>query len=245
MPVLGCVVAENSIRFLGHSTHEHDEPHLVYVVAGDVVLTVDGVERALRTHEAVWMRPHVPHAVRVLDGAMILGPVLEDDAVPAGRTLALGVVPALVEVMTTVLVAAPSTAEEIRPFRRALGEVLRAISRPRFPVVAPTHPVGRRLAEVAVASPMPLADLARTHHLSTRQVQRIFSAETGYSFTRWRTRARLNLAAAHLLGGGEVKSAARLAGFETRAGLLRALSRETGLPTTTIALDPPAALNAA
>lgn len=242
MGPLGCVVAENSIRFLGHDTHTHDVPHLVYVVAGEVDFSADGSTTTLRTHEAVWMQAEVPHAVRVADGAMVLGPLLE--VAPPTRLRHLGPLPALVQTMTTILVAAPSTDDEIRPFRTALGRVLGEVARPSFPVRLPEHPAARRLAARAVQSPLPLETLARDHHLSARQVQRIFTAETGLPFTRWRTRARLNLAADLLLAGGSVNAAARAAGFATRAGLLRALARETGLSTRQIALDPPGALPA-
>ncbi|MFT4210308.1 MAG: AraC family transcriptional regulator [Microbacterium sp.] len=242
---LGCVVEENSVRFLGHDTHEHEVPHLVYAVSGEVVMSADGQEHRLRPGESIWLRPRVPHAVRVGTGGTVLGPMLAEGVEPATPVRALGVVPAIVEIMTTVLVAAPVTAEQVQPFRDALGTVLRNLSRQCFPVVLPLHPTARQLAREAVRSPLPLDALARRHHLSTRQVQRIFAAETGYSFARWRSRARLNAAASHLLGGGDVTAAARLSGFTTRAGLLRALSRETGLPTAAIALDPRGALAAA
>lgn len=242
MNPLGCVVPVNSIRFLGHDVHEHDVPHLVHVVTGEVVFSADGSDRLLRRRETVWLRPHVPHAVRVREGAMVLGPVLEPDVVPAGRVRFLGDLPALVDVLTAVLVAAPATDEEIRPFRRALGAVLSEVAHQRFSAPPPVHPVARRLAARALAGDAPLAELAAAHRLSVRQVQRIFLAETGFPFARWRTRARLDLAAGHLAGGGSLSSAARRAGFATRAGLLRALSRETGRSTREIASDPPGAL---
>ncbi|WP_432561106.1 hypothetical protein [Kineococcus sp. SYSU DK003] len=81
--------------------------------------------------------------------------------------------------------------------------------------VAPRHPAALRLSQEAVTSPLPLDELAR---------------------------ARLDVAAEHLLSGAGVSTAARRAGSATRAGLLRALSRETGLSTREIALDPPGAL---
>lgn len=54
---LGTVVAENAIRFLGHDTHQHDEPHLVYMVTGHARLTADGEEWRLGRHEALWLAP--------------------------------------------------------------------------------------------------------------------------------------------------------------------------------------------
>ncbi|ALJ19777.1 AraC family transcriptional regulator [Microbacterium sp. No. 7] len=239
---LGSTVPANSIRFLGHDTHEHDVPHLVYVVTGVAILTVDGIDIPLRAHEAAWLQPHVPHAVRIRDGGMVLGPMLEDHVTPPSPVRALGVVPALVDVMTTALVAAPETAAQVVPFRRALGEVLRSVSRPYFSVVFPEHPAARRLARDAVRLPLPLDELAARHRMSTRQVQRIFLAETELPFSRWRVRARLNAAVAHILGGGELSTAARMSGFTTRTGLLKALSRETGLPADALSRDARTAL---
>ncbi|MGW8482359.1 helix-turn-helix domain-containing protein [Microbacterium sp. NPDC055903] len=241
---LGSLVEETAIRFLGHDEHSHPEPHLIFVVSGTATLIVDGREYALGTHEAAWLQVDVPHALRVHDGGMVLGPLLEATAEPPARVVRLGVVPALVEAMMTTLVASPTTEEQIRPFRRALGRVLADVATPYFPVVLPAHPAARLLAREAMRSPRTLEDLAARHRMSVRQVQRIFAAETGCSFTRWRTRVRLNGAVAHVLGGGDLAAAARLAGYATRSGLLRALSRETGTSMAHLAEDPVSALAA-
>lgn len=247
MPVtaLGTVVAENAIRFLGHDTHEHDAPHLVYVVSGTARFEADGEVWELRRHESVWLAAHVPHAVHIGDGGMVLGPLLAPDAAPRRRIHRLGVVPAIVEVMTTVLGAAPSTDVEVEPFRRALGRVLATVTRPYFAVSLPTHPAVRALAREATRSTATLERLAADHRMSARQVQRVFLDETGLTFTSWRSRARLNAAVAHILGGGDVAAAARVAGYATRPGLLRALSRESGIPVERLAADAARALGAA
>ncbi|MFH8972809.1 helix-turn-helix domain-containing protein [Streptomyces sp. NPDC017890] len=245
MPVtsLGTVVAENAIRFLGHDTHQHDEPHLVYVVTGTARLQADGEEWRLARQEAVWIAPRVPHALRVDGGGMVLGPTLTPDDLPRCRVQPLGVVPAIIEIMTTALGAAPGTSEEVRPFRQAIGHVLRGISRQYFPVVLPTHPAVRALAREALRTPsLTLERLAAQHRMSPRQVQRVLLDETGLPFTRWRNRARMNAAVEHILGGGELTAAARAAGYATRAGLLRALSRESGIPVSALTADAVGAL---
>ncbi|WP_405607422.1 helix-turn-helix domain-containing protein [Streptomyces sp. NBC_01508] len=245
MPVtsLGTVVAENAIRFFGHDTHRHDEPHLVYLVSGNARLSTGGEEWRLTRHEAVWLAPHVAHALRIEPGGMALGPTLNPTDLPRCRVQPLGAVPAIIELMTTILGAAPSTAEQVLPFRQALGRVLRGISRPYFPVVPPTHPAVRALAREALRTPaMTLEGLAVQHRMSPRQVQRVFLDETGLPFTRWRNRARMNAAVEHLRGGGELTAAARAAGYATRAGLLRALSRESGVPVSALAADAVGAL---
>lgn len=244
MTSLGTVVAENAIRFLGHDTHQHDEPHLVYLVSGNACLTADGEEWRLGRHEAVWIAPRVPHALRIEPGGMALGPTLDPGDLPRCRVQPLGAVPAIVDVMTTALGAAPSTSEQVQPFRQALGRVLRGISRPYFPVVPPTHPAVRALAREALRTPaMTLERLAAQHRMSARQVQRVFLDETGLPFTRWRNRARMNAAVEHLRGGGELTAAARAAGYATRAGLLRALSRESGVPVSALSADAVGALD--
>ncbi|WP_224058969.1 helix-turn-helix domain-containing protein [Streptomyces kanamyceticus] len=242
---LGTVVAANAIRFLGHDTHQHDEPHLIYVVTGTARLLADGEEWRLGRQEAIWLAPRVPHALRIEPGGMALGPTLNPGDLPRCRVQPLGAVPAVVDVMTTTLGAAPSTTEEIQPFRQALGRVLRGISRRYFPVVLPVHPVVRALAREALRTPSAtLERLAAQHRMSPRQVQRVFIDETGLPFTRWRNRARMNAAVEHLRGGGELTAAARAAGYATRAGLLRALSRESGVPVSALTADAVGALGA-
>ncbi|MGO1341600.1 MAG: helix-turn-helix domain-containing protein, partial [Cellulosimicrobium funkei] len=90
-----------------------------------------------------------------------------------------------------------------------------------------------------------LDELADRRHASARHVQRLFVEETGLPFGRWRTRAHLNVAIARLRGGSQLDAAARAAGYATRAGLLRALSRETGQPVADLARDPLAVLDRA
>lgn len=240
MPVrsLGAVVPENAIRFLGHDTHTHDEPHLIYVVSGTAHVVVDDIPLTLRRREALWLAPHVPHSVSMSDDGMVLGPLLDDADVPPQRARPLGVVPALVEVMTTVLGAAPSTPEQVAPFRAAIGAILQRLGRQYFPVTLPTHPVGATIAREAVQTPHTLEHLADRHHMSPRQVQRIFVDETGLPFARWRSRARMNLAVPLLLGGGDLTAAARTSRYATRAGFVRALSRETGVPVERLVADP-------
>jgi AraC-like DNA-binding protein len=235
------VVPEHSIRFLGHNVHEHDEPHLIHIVVGTASLVVDGAPLRLRARENLWLAPRVPHSVRLSEDGVALGPLLSPETSPPERVRRLGIVPALTDVLTTILVAAPATPEQIRPFREALDDVLRGIDGRYFPLVLPVHPVARAIAREAL-SPLTLGELAEARRMSVRHVQRLFQDETGLPFTRWRTRARLNLAIGRLRGGGSLTAAARASGYATRGGLVKAIGRETGLPAERLAADPLAAL---
>ena len=241
---LGAVVPENSIRFLGHDTHVHDEPHLVHVVTGTGELVADGHAMTLRTHESVWLAPHVPHALRLPGDSMALGPLLSPGVEPPSRVHRLGVVPAVTSLLTATMCAAPTTPEQVAPFRAALEAVLRGVARDYFPLTMPAHPVARAVAADARRGSGTLDELADRRRASARHVQRLFVEETGLAFGRWRTRAHLNVAIARLRGGSHLDAAAHAAGYASRAGLLRALSRETGLPVADLAHDPVAALAA-
>lgn len=239
------VVPENTIRFLGHDTHEHDVPHLIHVVAGVAQLVVAEESITLRARHNLWLAPHVPHSMRLEEGGMALGPMLSPGTSPPQRVHRLGVVPELTRVIMTVLGAAPATADQVRPFREALDAVLGGLSRPCFPVTLPEHPVARAIARETACSGATLEELARRHHTSVRHVQRLFVEQTGLVYTRWRTRARLNTAIERLRAGHGLPEAARASGYSTRSGLLRALSRESGLPESLLSEEPLAALDAA
>ncbi|MGO3325386.1 helix-turn-helix domain-containing protein [Gordonia sp. (in: high G+C Gram-positive bacteria)] len=225
---LATIVPENSIRFLGHDTHSHDEPHLVYVGAGSARLVIDGERVILGTHESVWLAPNVPHSARYSPGSLVLGPMLSPSTLPPEPVHRLGAVPAVTAVMTAILGAAPTTVDEVRVFRAALDDVLTRLVRPFFALPAPTHPVALAVARELPFSAESLDVIAARHRISGRHLQRLFVAETGIAFRQWRVRARLNIAIDRLREGSSVTQAARAAGYETGSGLRKALLREAG-----------------
>ncbi|GAA2105711.1 hypothetical protein GCM10009823_31280 [Brevibacterium salitolerans] len=236
------VVPETAMRFTGHPMHAHDRPHLVHLVMGRGRLTADGTDILLEPRTSVWLAADVPHAVRLEEHSIVLGPVLAGHVAPAVRVQRLGAVPGITRLMLARMAAEPRTPEQCAVFTDGLEELLLQLRVEAFPAVMPVHPVAARIAEAAVSSPAPLAALCARVGMSERQVQRIFADETGMSFSRWRTRRRLSEAVRGLRGGASATSAARAAGFATRAGLLRALSRESAVPVEVLREDPLAAV---
>ncbi len=242
LSALAAVVPDNAIRFLGHDTHEHDEPHLIHVVSGRVRVVADGRPYTLEEKESLWLAARVPHSMTVLsEDGLALGPVLPAQVSPVQRVRRLGAVPAISEVLTASMVAAPASPEQVQPFRLALSQVLATLGRQYFAMVLPLHPVARAVAQDARRSRTSLAELARRHHMSERQLQRVFLEQTGLSFAQWRTRSRLNLAISELCEGADLPAAAARAGFADRSGLVKALVRETGVDADAWRRDPHAA----
>ncbi|HET6392247.1 MAG TPA: helix-turn-helix domain-containing protein [Blastococcus sp.] len=229
----------NAIRFVGHEPHSHPVPHLVYVVAGTGLLTVEGRTLELCEGQGVWLPADVEHGLTLRDGGMAIGPLLGADAVPpGGRPRVVGPVPALSTLVTVLLCAAPEDDDERVPLRSALEDVLRTVTREHFPLTMPEHPVAQAIARAAARFDGTLDQLAERHYISARQVQRLFVDETGLTFARWRTRARLNLAIVSLRAGEGMRTAMQTSGFATRHGLLKALSRECGLPVHSLLTAP-------
>ncbi|GAA1136063.1 hypothetical protein GCM10009651_20180 [Microbacterium natoriense] len=220
------LVPENAVRFLGHGTHAHDVPHLIHVATGVAHVVVDDIAMTLHAHESVWLAAEVPHSARYEQGSLVLGPFLSPESAPPARMLRLGVVPEITAIMTMVLGVAPQSSAQVAPFRAALDRALAALGTSYFVLAPPSHPVIARIARDAVRPGETLAGLAERYGVSARHVQRVFQEETGLSFQRWRSRARLNMAISRLRGGESMTRAARATGYGTRSGLAKALSRE-------------------
>lgn len=95
----------------------------------------------------------------------------------------------------------------------------------------PTDERARRVAEglrADVADSRTLAQWGQTVGASARTLSRLFDAETGMSFGRWRTRARLAASLPLLAGGASVGTAARLVGYATASAYVAAFHREIG-----------------
>jgi unsaturated pyranuronate lyase len=52
--------------------HAHPEEEVWHVIEGEVVLVIDGTERALGPGAAAVVPPHVPHAARVTGGCRVI-----------------------------------------------------------------------------------------------------------------------------------------------------------------------------
>jgi AraC-like DNA-binding protein/quercetin dioxygenase-like cupin family protein len=97
---------------------------------------------------------------------------------------------------------------------------------------APRSPEARAVTRALLrhpGSPLTMAQFAARESISSRTLHRQFVAETGMTFSRWRTRARIVSAAARIAAGRTIADAARRSGFETAAGFTRAFERHIGL----------------
>lgn len=227
-PALARAVPENAVRFTGHAEHVHEAPHLVHLVMGHGVLTAPGCRLELESRTSVWIRAGVPHALALAEHSIALGPLMGHDVAPDRPVAALGVVPAITDLMLARLAAGPTTPAQCDLFTRALEDILRSLVQDEFPAPLPTHATARRIGLDACEVPeLTLGILCSRHGISSRHVQRLFRQQTGMSFSRWRRRRLLGRAVRSMRGGSSPAAAARAAGFGSRATLMRALESES------------------
>lgn len=63
---------------------------------------------------------------------------------------------------------------------------------------------------------------------SSRTLARLFGAETGMSFGRWRTRARLRAGLEHMAANRPLAAVAHHVGYTTPSSFIAAFRQETG-----------------
>ena len=182
-----------------------------------------------------WVPPHLPHEVvstAGLPGVTVL--------VTPERCTALPSHPAVVQAsrfLLAVLGRLPCVTDH--PDRQSR---LEAVLIDEFAAVACSEPPRlpmpqshalRRLAEAIVREPgdrRPLDAMCRDAGLSQRSFARRFKAETGLTFTAWRSQVRMTRAIVLLEGGSSVTETSFAVGYTSSTAFSRLFRLATGTP---------------
>lgn len=219
-------------------------PVLIWVHSGTATIEAAGVTHSLSAGEALWVPPRVMRCVRSADGGVVLSiflPLAELPEILAGARIVT--IPEGWEDWLIFLFDwnAYHSIDTHSDSTALLSLVAGSAGRPRSaePVgfLAPWLPMprsaeAREAARTLIRSPsLPwrVEELADRARVSARTLQRQFRHETGMAFSRWRTRARVVVAASHLVGGCDVGWARRHTGYATPAGFTRAFHRHFGM----------------
>lgn len=232
-----------SVHAWGHTAHAHTFGQLVHAISGRAIFTILGEDgRTISTHavddtSAIWIPPTIWHSARFEGGFSPSAHQLDLDA-SEWRVRMLVVDTAV----RSELLATQWRPDEWLP--RTRDALVAQSSGATGPPPAPTGALIRSIA-VAIdadpADPRDLDDWARTLHTSAMSIRRAFKAETGLTWSAWRTQHRVHAAVALLRGGERPSSAAAAVGFSD-AGLSAAVRRLYGC--TPSALTPREALAA-
>ncbi|WP_424217677.1 AraC family transcriptional regulator (plasmid) [Streptomyces sp. BI20] len=207
--------------------HRHDDHQLVYAARGVLTVTTGIGTWVAPANRAVWVPAGTVHAHRA-HGPIdlhLVGVPASRRALDPGRPVVVTVDGLLRELILTYT-REPATAG---PERRRLFEVLldRLTLSPEQPLhlASPTEPRLRRLCEILIADPADprtLDALGREVGASARTLTRLFTADTGMTFTRWRTQLRLHRALILLAEGRTVTAVAHACGWATTGAFIDA-----------------------
>ncbi|MGY0062194.1 AraC family transcriptional regulator [Streptomyces sp. LZ34] len=214
-------------------THNHPQHQLTWAPSGPLTIEVDNLRWVVQRSRALWIPGGVDHAVVPSSSSAMLSLYFEPDDCPL-RWKAPTVIDAtgLVGPLLSHLVELGGGAVEHRARVTAvLWDLMKPMSVATIPTILPTDPLALRVA-LAIkqdpADPRDLEDWGREVGASPRTLSRRFRAETGVSFSSWRTNERLNAALPMLGMGQPVSRVARAVGYQTASAFITAFRREVG-----------------
>ena len=215
--------------------HTHHWGQLIYAAAGVMRVRAGANLWIVPSARAVWAPAGVEHEIRALGDFRMRTLYFPSEMVTdlPGACCALDVSPLLRELVLELVELCPIDEDDAAGMRLAEVAIDRIAQARSFPLKLPlpTDPRALRLAERLQDDPAQIAELpelARDAGASARTIQRLFLAETGLSFSRWRQRLRLLHAAAALGSGSSVTEAGLEAGYAGTSAFIAAFRRHFG-----------------
>lgn len=219
----------------GHDAHVHDDHLLVYTPLGHAVVWAQGRAHHLTANVALWVPAGVWHSAR-FDADCLVAPVsfaADRFGVPSDGCAEVVVTQRRRRMLLAHLRERLDEAEPSTELFEALisdaGQV---------PLPMPSSTVPHAVASVLVATPndpRTVTQWAETFYTSPTSLRRSFLAETGLTFSEWRTRARINASVDLLARDAKVSVVAQQVGFTSANGFILAFRRYFGVYATGLA----------
>lgn len=226
-------------------THAHREDQLLFASRGVMTLETAAGLWVVPPLRAVWIPAHTEHGV-TMSGAvsmrtLYLAPAL-CRSLPR-QCLVVNISSLLRELILHVCTF-PRLHKRTPSHRHIIDLVVDQLKAVKAIPVQLPHPAdarAKKLVDGLRAHPgdqRPLEALAAECGAGKRTMQRLFAAESGMSFSRWRQRARLIHALETLAAGESVTNAALEAGYSSTSAFISMFRKQLGTtPTRYLALD--------
>jgi AraC-like DNA-binding protein len=210
--------------------HRHAAGQLIFAASGVMTVTTDAGRWVVPPERAVWVPPHVPHAIRMT--GMVRMRTLYLEAKALERIAGLPAACAVVQVrplLRELILQAVACRQPYAPSGREARLVAVLLDELTTARAAPLHlPMPRDPRLLAIterlsldpADKRPLGAWARTAGASARTLARLFRRETGLGFAHWRQQARLLRALERLAAGEGVTSVALDLGYDSPSAFI-------------------------
>lgn len=191
------------------ATHAHSRHQLLNAIHGVMSVRAEAGHWVVPPSRGLWLPAGMKHSIRCIGEVHMRSVYVRSDAAPRlfSRCEAVAISPLLRELIRAAAQVAqpyPPHSRDGRLMRLLLDE-LRAL--PVLPLHLPM-PTDARILEICrrlqrrLDDASTIADWAARLQVDAKTIQRLFAAETGMTFGRWRQQARL-LRALELLASGE------------------------------------------
>jgi len=202
--------------------HDHGRAQLLYATQGVMRVATHGTHFVVPPGRALWVPAAMPHEVRTEGPVAMRALFFRADAARVGEAVpaVLGV-SALLRELILAACAEPLEWDEAGRGGHLAALIAEEVARaPRLPFGVPAlrDPRLRRLAAGLAADPasaLTLENWAERCGASARTLARLFRAETGMGFARWRQALRLTEAAAMLAQGATPARASAAVGYSS------------------------------
>ncbi|MER5772122.1 AraC family transcriptional regulator [Streptomyces sp. NPDC001985] len=216
--------------------HTHTDGLLVWPHAGSMTLHTPSGVRRLVPGQGLWVPPGTPHASTADPSGVGCYTYVARSASPVTWTSPRAVkVGRALQEMLLHLDATPMRDDLRLRTQRVILEMLQDDPLPVLEVPVPADWRIHALAEDVLRDPYSdrsLEEWAARHALSVRTVTRVFSQDTGMSFTRWRSLVRMSAAMGLLAQGHPVNLVAHRCGYSATSAFSAAFRRVTGASPT-------------
>jgi AraC-like DNA-binding protein len=211
--------------------HAHLVHQLNWTTRGVLGVAVGDRHWVLPPTLAIWLPARTPHRTGATRDALLRSLYLSAEVpdLGNGEPVAVAVAPLLTHLADhldrDLDPAARRRAEAVVP------DVLRPLPTSPIEIPEPADPRARAVASVLwrdPADPRGLEELAAGSGASRRTLSRLFVADTGLSFERWRTHLRIRAALPLLAEGHGVARVAHAVGYATPSSFLAAFRRVVG-----------------
>jgi AraC-like DNA-binding protein/quercetin dioxygenase-like cupin family protein len=213
--------------------HMHAWAQVAYASRGVMRVSIESSTWMVPPSRAIWLPPHVPHEVVILEDAYLRTMYIDESVIPRG----LG--PCRVVEVSGLLreVIAAMGVRELPPAREgllgalALDELKRSEPLP-LSVPMPTEKRLRALCEALLADPGNADSLeywAASVGASARTIARLFRQELGMSFSQWRQQAVLARAIPLLNQGRALSQIANELGYQSQSAFSAMFRRAFGV----------------
>jgi len=216
--------------------HAHTKHQLVYAVHGVMSVRAETGFWVIPPSRGLWIPAGTTHAVRCIGEVHMRSLYVRQDAAPGLMTTccAVGISPLLRELIRAAAEVRHPYAPESRDGRlmRLLLDELHALPVLPLHLPMPTDPRALQICqslEQQPDDPSTLADWADRLAVDVKTIQRLFAAQTGMTFGRWRQQARLLRALELIAGGRKIIDVAMALGYDSPGAFATMFRKQFGL----------------